>query len=1306
MSNCIPVGWVDAPWGMGSWGGVLPFPGGPLPFTSEFNIYCVGACGEMAIFLDYGPVEEYSGPNQITVDPSLSDLLLRSGGIYATDTARIFVDANVGPAWSMECTFRINDMPSDFGNLPERHIFIGSADRQGGCAGLFFSAVGIAYTGSAHYDGNNDLVVNGALQILPGSINMVQKDIFYTIRLVCDFNTGTTYVYVTPTADVPAIGHQLKFILPTIASASQAVPPQDGTYISVRGTTLEPSTLQLNTLCLGNGVVIPNLPPIADAGADQAARTCSIVRLDGRRSFDPEGANLLYKWRLVDGPITSAFVLVADDGHTVGSIQTNKLYSDEAQVFDADPGIAAGDVLLIDGEPYTIVDTGFDTGFFIRIEGHLLEGGLSNRPFRILKQNTISGATTAQPTFYPDVPGLYKFDLVVFDGGLFSAPSNTIVNVTESPVPRGCAVDVRFLWNYISDFWRLVEDTDVIETFWGALAQVAASELLTLWQHEYSKSLRDIQRTFQRRWLHYDLFIQEPQIEQTTIRTIFAGVQSRGLDGSEDIAGKTIVVVLPDGSAHELFLTQPDPSPRPGETIAALQRMLQRRLQELDRRFTVDVQWRSDGNEARFVVRAPFPFVFTADSTATALFNFPARNDLPRGSGGAAVGINGYKVGRSLAGIDVQTGDYLVVGGVAYRILRVVSDPGDDWEAQRLILSDNIPLNLGSDWVIAGATRSTFLDFYNSLCSAGDTAIYEVVQKSTGQLSYFACDTLSAAADGTTALLTEHYPIAAYLVDDDYDVYFHSIYRRTYMPVDELVVEIPTLQEKIRNTDDTQVLRQNIDFFRTEYRGLPCIKFVTGSEDVWQGGLPPRRMWAETTYIDNRPVIEQNFGIPAEFTLDDLSALDKNIDYLSSVRGLWYAYFSGPTLYNLRVGTQILLGLPFAEEAGTIIEVDTDFSANQGRFLIQDLNEQAIVRSYTYPRVLPIEINPATGERYKVGDTVTQFSPLVEGVEIVDYLKDPKWFEGLLNQGSFYEVEKFFKFLVRVDSAAFNLNTLLFAIQFVKRIKPTYTFPVLMVRQDIGGAGGSTTVDVSDDVRYHGVLTLQASIVPQGQALCYDQTHPSGGGWWSQFDSGPNGPYTPPTYPNAIPMSNWIHDQGLLAPNETALAVLTRVLAAPELPTADSIYYADLPIYSNIVAIFESGMRFWLPQSGYRIGRDVTCTTAATINKIVFFLRFIAPNATPLILSIFRNNALIHTEFFVTPYFTGDGIEALKIHKQFSISPGLAAAPGDVFRAELAHQNNDFNTFIETCGVVIGEGEDWFADVPVAAGTWKSILPL
>src|SRR5208282_3298686 len=102
-----------------------------------------------------------------------------------------------------------------------------------------------------------------------------------------------------------------------------------------------------------------------------------------------------------------------------------------------------------------------------------------------------------------------------------------------------------------------------------------------------------------------------------------------------------------------------------------------------------------------------------------------------------------------------------------------------------------------------------------------------------------------------------------------------------------------------------------------------------------------------------------NFGIPAGFTLDDLAQLPSNIDYLSTVSGLWYAYWNGPTMFNLRAGVQILIGLPFADETGIIVEIRNDFSVSTGLILVQDVANSAVVRSYSYPVSITLETNPA-----------------------------------------------------------------------------------------------------------------------------------------------------------------------------------------------------------------------------------------------------------------------------------------------------------------------------------------------------------
>lgn len=1306
----------------GGMGGTSPVPVSHIPASPPFNIYYAHPGPEMAVFSGYIEVELTGAGGQFDSDPVSGDFLIGSGGgVFTTDTAHFRINTPVTDTFTHEISVTFWKLPNDFANVKLSHAFVGVTRASGYCFGLFVSKTGISYTGNVIFDGGGNLNPNGPIQLLPNSPNLIEEGISYTFRVCVDSDNEVTYVYVTKTSDVPISGHRLRYVLPAFASDNGALPATEtGSFVSARGTSVTPVGLGVGSIALGNGLLIPNLPPVADSGDDQGIRTCSIARLDGRASFDPEGAPITYQWRLIDGPDVSGFVYPCDDGTTYGSTLTNKIYSNTLSNVATAVTVVSGDVILYGEVAYNVVGTGTDgLGYYAVIDQYSLPPGLTASHFKLLKQNSISGPTTAQPSFYPDVQGVFKFDLIVSDGALLSSPSVVLLNVTDNPIPRGITPNVSFLWNYLSDFWRLVENTEVIETFWGSLAQVAASELLTLWQYDYNKSLRDIQRTFQRRWLHYDLYIREPYPDFTKVEIPpYGGIQSVLFP----VAGAAAATVSGEFTISSGFfpdsvitLTAPNDPVNSGDLL----QQLSRQLTALSKTFSVVVKTNYAGTLQALVINAPFPF--TVSGSTTALIP-DSQNGVPTGSGGVLAASDTYAVGvhggvnesfEDLSG--VRAGDLLVVDGTAYVISRILT--GGSWPGQRIVTSDPLPLTIGSNWTIVRGVTSIYLDFYRTLCSYGDTAVFEVTSSATGNTFTVNAPVLSASAADKSYLAVNTNTVAAYLADSfNYKVNLTGVYRRAHQPLDELAVEIPTLQEKIKNSDDTQVLRQNVDYYIERFRGRNCIRFLISDnpeEDVWMGGLPPAKMWAETTFVDNRPTIESNFGIPASFTLDNLSELPSNVDYLSVVRGLWYTYFNGPTISNLRTGTQILLGLPFAEETGTIEEIRTDFSTKTGRILVRDWASKEIVREYNYPTSLSLETNPATGRVYAEGDIVYQFAPLVSGVEVVDYVKNPSWFEGYLNQGAFLEVDKFFKFLVRVDSEAFSLSALVFVKNFINRIKPTYTYPLYVVLKKFDKG---TTVDITDEHAFSGTLYLNSwpcSFSNDGSIWghvggMYEDARSAYGGWRSRFDSdlysGPvsASPGAAPTYPTAITPVHWGFDREYLCPTDIIFGKLVTTYAAPFTPGFDFLFSFDSVAFTNVYATMETNVLELLAVPavsayGTLLYPPVSAVDTGTMNHLLMKFESVydTVSSIPVVINIYLNTVFSSSLTVTVP-------SGVSVYSEI-VNISIPVTSGDILDVEVSTSGSS-NVALPGGAkffVSMGEGTHWAFDDTLPAGTYE-----
>lgn len=1094
---------------------------------------------------------------------AVGDVYAESGNLVVagfTGQSEIYIDQPVSEQFTLEWVGTMVSLPTDFSKLSEEFLFVGAVDLGGIAAGFYFSRAGIAYTPC----------LGGGVQFLADSASVLTESASLTFRVAADRLSGNVYFYITPTADLARIGHQLKFVLPAIPVERCPTTVLEGVVLAA-STSTRPIGEVFSSLSLSTAFLVPNLRPVADAGTDQAVRTCNVIQLNGAKSFDPEGAPLLYGWRLIEAPDNSQYVFVDVDGATPalasppGSIFTDKLYAVSLGVVT----VPTGAVLLVRGVAYTITGSGTDAfGNYVRVERAGIPVGLVDSSFKILYQHGVADYLTVKPRFYPDVPGFYKFDLIVFDGELVSAPAITVVNVLASAIPRGVIPNLSFFWDYLSNFWSLVDNKQRIDTFWSASAQIVASELLNLWQIDYSKSLRDIQRSIQRRWLHYTLKTEETQVDLTSIRVV-----NEKLDSDEFVNGDPVdgVVTLSwPGGTKTITLTS--------GTVDAVALALGTALRGTPLTLTVVNVWTTSKKQLRVL-----GLDVRVTSSTSSLFTTNQASTANSGTGAFLVKPKTFRVDASLQGLGLKEDDLFVNGEVTYRVVRVVDDTSDDYSYARVVVKEDIPVDAPANWAVVSKVTSTQIDFWENLFDAGDDLVLEVVETATDTVTYVRGSVMGVCSGLPKSAGAELSSLHSYLLQPSlYEVRLSSAVHLAYLPVDDLVVDIPFLQQKIAVSPEAEVLHRNVDYFLETFRGKNAIRF---DQRVWDDEEIPDRLWAEFTYLDNRPQIDANFGVPAGFTLDQLDDIGANLDYLSAVRGLWYAYLNGPTVENIKIGTQILLGLPFAEAAGTIEEIRTDFSPTQGRILVRDGEATEVVRSYTFPVSLPVATSPVTGLPYVVGDSVELFAPLVDGVEVLDYESDPEWFSGYLSQGVFLEIEKFFKFVVRVDSAAFNLTTLLFAKSFVQRIKPTYTYGIFVVRKQVDAAEISVTDTITFTV--HVDLFDGAWTDPAGEVTMFDDPRAGGntdvdGGlrWRNRFDENNDPDDAAPTPPTPDEVT-WAFDQDSLSPSSQITATICEDFTGsdpltgipwgdPFTPPFESIFGFDSPVYLASDTLFAS----------------------------------------------------------------------------------------------------------------------------------------
>lgn len=610
--------------------------------------------------------------------------------------------------------------------------------------------------------------------------------------------------------------------------------------------------------------------------------------------------------------------------------------------------------------------------------------------------------TTSAVAFTPDKVGLYVIQLVVNDGDLDSDPVSCTVNIQISRVPVGESIipDAYFLWSYISNFWQLVEDREVITSMWSSVIQLIGAEIIKLWSHDYNKSLKTIQSTTQRRWLKYDTHTSTiGDVQQRVI----VGKTSDGTNGSSGTLGAV-----------------------PGVGYTS----------------TLYVPFGTGAGEADF-------------SQLEGNYGVKGRVICVNGEGYT---ISNTKLSShdgtdySLVTVDEEAIPDGVVGAT-WRVPHLLHTPNIDLEEDGVRAGDvvvfevkradsNILAELRAQVVCVDRHRLGFEFTLEDLETGSDTIDRTLFRQLVQDLRIAPVNATDLSISATAESLISFIPPGVNLAERPFTPYRVTlkakkvIHNKVLVASDD-VVSVPALQEQV--VEPPVVLRENLDYIVES----GAITFISG---LFKPSNPaPDQFWAENTVLDNAPAIENNFGLLVGLGRDDLTEKQTQAPYLSAVKGLMFAYTNGPTVANIRLGVQILMGLPFTEERGVIVELTGEYSTSSsgvslGRILIEDIDDKNVRlgfrRLYFYPTEVGVEDHPLRGDSYRVGDVVEAFRPLSKGIEVLDYVKDPDWWVSALGG---LEILKYFTFKVTLDQLVFNDNDAGFALEFIRLIKPAYT---------------------------------------------------------------------------------------------------------------------------------------------------------------------------------------------------------------------------------------------------------------------------
>lgn len=184
----------------------------------------------------------------------------------------------------------------------------------------------------------------------------------------------------------------------------------------------------------------PPSPPVADAGDPQTVSYKQTVSLSGAYSYDPDGTTIGYQWSIVSAPAGSQATLT--DPTTVTPTLVPDLPGDyviRLVVNDASLSSAPALVTITAVNMAPVAAAGLDanvvTGNAVSLDATASSDANDDSltyAWTVVSRPTgstadLSSATSATPSFTPDVDGSYTLSLVVSDGLLTSTADTLVV---------------------------------------------------------------------------------------------------------------------------------------------------------------------------------------------------------------------------------------------------------------------------------------------------------------------------------------------------------------------------------------------------------------------------------------------------------------------------------------------------------------------------------------------------------------------------------------------------------------------------------------------------------------------------------------------------------------------------------------------------------------------------------------------------------------------------------------------------------------------------------------------------------------